>query len=148
MKRWALLTIGLYAAILLLLTVPMFMAYGVKWSLHPSPHVEQTESLEKAFGLYREWGYWIWLGVLVLGEALLLFVPVRLAGRRMTSRRHVLVPVVTAAFLFASVLFSAVFAVASAIFGDRAGSIFELFGNGDGGTLAAALLYPLVLWAI
>ncbi|HEY2951880.1 MAG TPA: hypothetical protein VGK40_04810 [Verrucomicrobiae bacterium] len=149
MKRWAILTVALYAVILLLLTVPLFLAYGFKWSLHAPPHVAMTVSLTDAFDLYREWGYWVWLGVMVLGQALLLFVPVRIAERRLTARRHVLVPVITAAFLLANVVLGAVFAVASAVFGDKAGGIFELFGNGNAAIeLLNVAFFPVLLWVI
>src|ERR1041385_3373551 len=93
MKRWAILTVSLYTVILLLLTVPLALAYGFRWSLQTPPHLAMTVSLTDAFDLYREWGYWVWLGVMVLGQALLLLVPVRRAERRMIARRHGLVPV-------------------------------------------------------
>ncbi len=148
MKRWALITIALYAAMLLLLTVPLLFVYGFKWSLRPQPTVEMALTLDEMFDLYAQWGYWLWLGVMVLSQALLLVVPVRFAERRLTARRPLLVPVITSAFLLANVIMAGVFALASAFFGDNAGGMFNLFGDGDLAVTLNVAFYPVVLWII
>ena len=148
MKRWALLVVCLYAVIWLLMSVPLLLAYGVKWSLHQQPHLGMTVSLNEAFDIYRQWGYWLWLVVMVLSQALLLLVPVRIAGRKLTARRHVLVPVITAAFLFANVVFGAVFAVACALFGDKAGGIVELFGVSTAAVVLNVAFIQVLLWVL
>ena len=105
MKRWASLTVLLYLLILVTLTVPLLMFGGVKWSSRGGASMFATHNdLEKGLSIYREWGYWVWAGGLVAGQALLLFVPLRAAQQRPTSRRHLLVPVITTAFLFANLL--------------------------------------------
>ena len=123
MKRWAILTVFLYFFILMLLTVPLLLVYGLRWTQGSIPQMEM--SLADALDVYREWGYWIWVMVMVTGAALLLLVPLDLAERRSKARRRLLVPVITSAFLFANVLISAIFAVLCAGFGDKAGDTYS-----------------------
>ena len=71
MKRWALVVVALYALILGVLTVPVgLMAFAPK------------ASAKDIADAYRCWPYWLWMGVMVLGQAALLVVPVRVTNRR------------------------------------------------------------------
>ena len=109
MKRWATLTVLLYLLILVALTVPVVLFGNIKWLAKGTESWWATDGrFGDALSMYREWGYWVWAGVMVLGQALLLFVPLRGAERRPTPRRHLLVPVITTAFLFANLLFAGV----------------------------------------
>ncbi len=123
MKRWAIVTVGLYALLLLSLTVPgiflasLSFAGATAWTF--------TQPLSEAQTIFREWGYWVWLAVLVSAQALLLLVPVRQAERRLRARRTLAVPVVTASFLLANLLLAGVFAVLAALFGDKASVAVE-----------------------
>ena len=79
MKRWAVLTVLLYALALLPLTVPV--------SGLPSTACQATApGLHNALRIYLNWGYWLWLGMLVAGQALLLLLPVNIAERRPPAR--------------------------------------------------------------
>ena len=80
MKRWAILTILLYALALLLLTVPVILI-SFHWGSRGGVN------LKDAAKMYLNWGYWIWLAVLVAGQALLLLLPIRIAERRLPARR-------------------------------------------------------------
>lgn len=118
MKRWAILTVLLYFVVLVLLTPPVLLLAGFG---KPSPAGwEFTQEMGDVLRTYREWGYWVWLAVMLLGQALLLLVPIDLARRRPTTRRRLAVPVITAAFLFANVVCGAVFSLSCAAFGDGA----------------------------
>jgi hypothetical protein len=75
--------------------------------------------------LFKTWGFWLWLGVLLTAQALLLLVPVDVAERRPTRRRRLLVPVVTASFLLANLFLAGVFAILSAAMGDKASVVVE-----------------------
>jgi hypothetical protein len=89
MKKWALLVVILYALILIGLTWPLgFLAlkHDVKVS-------------DLFFSKY----YWSIVGVMVLGQAVLLVVPVQFASRRPVSRRS-LVPAVLASGLMIGLL--------------------------------------------
>ncbi len=71
MKRWAILTVLIYALALLLLTVPgILIAFG-NWGLH-----SDNQTLKGVAQIYVAWQYWLWLGVLVAGQILLLLMPI------------------------------------------------------------------------
>ena len=137
MKRWALLTVLLYAAILILLSVPMLLFFGLKWPLgsRSGGAWEWSLSPAEAVGMYRQWGYWVWLAVLVVAQLALLLVPLGVAERRPKPRRPLLVPVITAGFLLANLLLSGTLAVLCAIFGDDAFKPFEFLGDLTGTAL-------------
>ena len=99
MKRWALLTVLLYAAALLLLTVPAIWIAFSGWS-------EKGVSLPNALKMYLRWAYWLWLAVFVAGQALLLLLPIHIAERRLPARRPLKVPVIVTAFFLANLCFA------------------------------------------
>jgi hypothetical protein len=76
MKRWALLVVALYLLIMGALTIPVIAAAFV-------PRVELSEAAK----VYGYWAYWLGVGVMVLAQAALLIVPVRIAERRPVTRR-------------------------------------------------------------
>lgn len=129
MKRWAIITVLLYGLLLAGLTMPVCWlgslkkprattdANGVRQESHWQPSVS-VESLRE---IYQVPGYWIGLGVMLTCQAALFFVPVKLPERRWKSRRHLLVPTITTAFLIANLCFAGVLAIACGIFGDEAG---------------------------
>ena len=51
--------------------------------------------------VYGTWIYWVLLAVLVLCQAGLLLIPLRVAGGRPTSRKHVFLPIIVSGFLVA-----------------------------------------------
>ena len=129
MKRWAIVTVTLYAVLLLCLTVPVMLICWLKWQANAGQpelgHWEWEVDLAGLIGLFREWGYWLWLSVLVAAQALLLLVPVGVAERRPTRRRRLLVPVVVASFLLANLFLAGVFAILAAAMGDKASVVVE-----------------------
>ena len=124
MKRWATLTVLLYLVILVALTVPVILFGSIKWSATDGAAWWATTS-QDVFEIYREWGYWVWAGVMVLGQALLLFVPLQGAERRPTPRRHLLVPVITTAFLFANLLLAGASSILLAANKDKPFEVIE-----------------------
>lgn len=146
MKRWAIVTVLLYALLLVVLTAPvLYLAMGSWWG-HPASG--GGISLTEAFKPYQAWGYWVCVAVLLLGQALLLLVPVDVSQRRLTPRRKLLVPVITSAFLFANVFFGALFSLACAIAGDGALKALSMFGDEDPGPWLSLALITSVLWLI
>jgi len=111
MKRPALAVVVIYLAALVALTVPVsFVAF---WSdLHA---IDVTESM-------RHWVYWLFLAVMVAGQAALLVLPVKIASRRPTTRRSLLWPVLTAGFLMGLLVLGAVTAVTEFV---RQGHAFD-----------------------
>ena len=100
MKRWAILTVFLYALALLLLTVPAILIAFVGKS---------SNSVKENAEIYLQWGYWLWLAVLVAGQALLLLLPLNLAEKRLPARRPLKTPVIVAAFFLANLCFAGSF---------------------------------------
>lgn len=124
MKRWAIVTVILYGSLLLLLSVPLLLLFGLaksapgntwEWSIRPPDALE----------VFQTWWFWIVLGVFVVAQAAMLVVPVATAERRPKSRRRLLVPIVTAAFLLANLFFAGLFAVLVAAMGDDASKVIE-----------------------
>jgi hypothetical protein len=126
MKRWAYLTTALYVLILGLLTVPALVLASLVWS--SQAHRWHTDiPLREALTVYREWGFWLWIGVLVACQLCLLVIPAKAAERRPVARRHVGVALGVISFLLANIFFAGVVALACGVFGDEAGRPLELF---------------------
>ena len=128
MKRWAILTIVVYAALLALLTLPLIVVASVDWSSRGQPP-QITVSPQQALGVFREFGFWIWLGVFVAAQAALLLVPVSAAERRPVKRRHVGWLVAASSFLLANLFLAGIFCIALGIFGDAGYAPVEFFGT-------------------
>jgi hypothetical protein len=129
MKRWAFVTVTLYALLLLLLTTPVMLIGWLKWQTNLAQpglsHWESEVDLKKIPELLRYWGYWLWLGVLVAAQVLLLLVPVDIAERRPVRRRRLIVPIVTASFLLANLFLAGLFSILSAAMGDDSSVVVE-----------------------
>jgi len=97
MKRWAVLTVLLYALALIVLTVPLLLVAFGGWSKNGD-----SMNLQNTLKIYFNVGYWIWLVVLVGGQALLLLLPLKIAERRLEPRRPLQTPVLVAGFLLAN----------------------------------------------
>ena len=108
MKRWGLLVTAFYLVVLTVLSLPV--TYAAFW--------EPETSIYDMLGMYQEWIFWIWIGIMVCGEALLLFVPVRYTTRRLKSRRPLLVPIITSGFFLGILLFSGLLSISGGIWGD------------------------------
>jgi len=123
-KRWAALTVLLYLVTLIVLTLPVvWVAFG-KWWLKENQGIAWHEALQ----WFLEWGYWVWLAVMGLGQALLLLAPVGIAQRRLAPRRPLLAPVITTGFFLANIFLGAVLALLCAIFKDKAFDAFAVVG--------------------
>lgn len=121
MKRWAALTVLLYALALIVLTAPiMLVAFG-SWA-------KSSIGWQNVVQTYAAWGYWLWLAVLVAGQALLLLLPLNIAERRLPARRPLKIPVIVTAFFLANLCFAGIFSILCAIFTDRAFDLFNWFG--------------------
>ena len=151
MKRWAVLTVLLYALALLLLTVPvLLMAFG-GWGNNG-----QGLALKDAAHVYRHWGYWLWLAVLIAGQATLLLVPVNIAERRLPARRPLKVPVIVTALFLANLLFAGLLAVFCAAFKEEGFGIFGFLtpfkanevSPSDLQTVVGMIITILVFWFI
>jgi hypothetical protein len=159
MKRWAALTILLYALALLLLTVPVMATAFGGWGKSGSG-IGWLSALKTCSNL----GYWIWLAVLVGGQALLLLLPINIAERRLPERRPLKLPVIVTAFFLANLFIAGVFSILCALFRDGAFGLFELLnpatlfnapsanGNDSGWSIVGGAILMLIgfwiIWAI
>lgn len=136
MKRWGLLVTALYFATLALLTFPV--AYA---AMLPHP------SVRTALQTYAAIPYWIWIAVLVIGQLLLLLVPIRLAERRPVGRRPLLAPVVVTGFFLGCLTFFFALSIQLALWGDR------LFPKSTSGNIlllwtCASIVAGWLLWGV
>jgi hypothetical protein len=154
MKRWAILTVLVYALALLLLTLPVALIAFGNWGKNAS-----NFGIQQALQIYFNWGYWLWLAVLLAGQFLLLLLPINLAERRLPARRALKIPIVVSAFFLANLVFAGIFSILCAVFTDNAFDYFNLFAlfpgdagqngsNNDSGTgiLFTMILTILVFW--
>jgi hypothetical protein len=124
MKRWAIFTVFLYALALSLLAAPVVLlafAWG-KRDMHIDLH-----------GLgqfYANWGFWLWLGVLVIGQALLLLLPINIAARRLPARRPLKIPVIVTAFFLANLCLAGLLSIFCAFFEEEGFQIFMYLAPG------------------
>jgi hypothetical protein len=100
MKRWAFVVVALYALILVVLTVPVALLAFV-------PQAGAKDMVE----VYRYGPYWLWVGVMVLGQAALLVVPVRVASRRPVAHRSLLWPIVTGGLMMGGLAVGAMYSL-------------------------------------
>jgi hypothetical protein len=149
MKRWAILTVLLYAIALLVLTMPAIWIAFNGWS-------DQGVSLQNALKMYLRWGYWLWLAVLVTGQALLLLLPLNIAERRLPARRPLKIPVVVTAFFLANLFFAGMLSILCADFKEDGINFFGYFlpfkpnqvSPSDFETEFGAVITGLAFWII
>ncbi len=154
MKRWAILTVFLYALALVLLTLPVTLVALGNWGKN-----DMQIGLHEVLKFYANWGYWVWLGVLVAGQALLLLLPINIAERRLPARRPLKIPVIVTAFFLANLCFAGIFSILCTVFTDKAFDYFDLFAvfrsaatpnnnNSGTGTLVTMIFTVLIFWVI
>jgi hypothetical protein len=156
MKRWAILTVFLYATALILLTVPVVLVAFANWGSKGD-----DIGIKDMLAIYANWGYWLWLTVLVAGQFLLLLLPIDISERRLPTRRKLKIPVIVTVFFLANLAFAGIFSIGCAIFTDHAFDYFDLsllFNSGansnnqaannhsDNGALFTMILTVLVFW--
>jgi hypothetical protein len=139
MKRWAFITVGLYLLALLALTAPVFAA-AYHWG------AKSIFGWDDIFHVFQEAPYWIWIGVSVAAQVLLLVVPVAKAAGRPVKRRHVLTPILTSAFLLGFMCVAFVAMIAVVIWKDDGLKMFEVFGNSGFHPWGALASYVAVAW--
>lgn len=114
MKNWGIVIVLVYALTIVVLLVPGAVLLGVGvdaagWAGF-LPHVGNA---------YAAWFTWAMAAVPVLGEALLLFLRVDTAQKRLKPRAHVLVSALTASFFLAVLTMAGIFGFGVAVRGDK-----------------------------
>lgn len=143
-KRWATLTVLIYALALILLAVPgIIIAFSGKASF----------SVRQAVTVYNEWAYWLWVALLVGGQALLLLLPINIAQKRLPARRNLKMPVVVSAFFLGLLVLAGALSLIAAIYGDNVPPYYNLgylmHGQDTGiGASLTGLVTLLVFWLV
>ena len=149
MKRWAVLTVLIYALALLVLTFPVVWIAFSGWS-------DKGVSLHNALKIYRHWSYWLWLTVLVTGQALLLLLPINISERRLPARRPLKTPVIVSAFFLANLCFAGLVSILCLYFKEDGFNFFGYFlpfkpnqvSPSDFATGFGAVITGLAFWII
>jgi len=126
MKRWAVLVVFLYLLVLVALTSPLILV-----GFYPGMTVRD------ALSTFSEWMYWAGLGVMIVGQAVMLLAPVDLALQRPTSRRSVLWPTLASGLMVGLLVVGVVISVDEYIRKDKAT-----------GSLIILLPVIFVVWAV
>ncbi|MFA5339451.1 MAG: hypothetical protein WC317_04800 [Candidatus Omnitrophota bacterium] len=100
MKRFAIIIILLYGAILVVLTVPT-IAIALRLQLRLSDAVAALVS----------WRYWVLLLIMLVCQAALLGIPVRVESKRLVTKGPIIFTVVASGFLAAFMVWAAVGAI-------------------------------------
>ncbi|MGO9642303.1 MAG: hypothetical protein ACLP1Y_13490 [Candidatus Acidiferrales bacterium] len=112
MRKWGVVITVVYALIVLGLLTPgaILMVGGdyAKWG----------ELAGNVWGTYTSWLFWVFFGVVLCGEALLLFLSVDTSRQRLKPRAHILVSCTVAAALTAMLTAAAIWSVVLAANGD------------------------------
>ena len=137
MKRWAILTVLLYAVALALLTLPVVLLAFGNWGKN-----SDSKGFHDTLELYQNWAYWIWLAVLMAGQALLLLLPIHIAEKRLPARRPLRTPVIVTAFFLANLCLAGLLAGLCAIFLENGFQILNVRGLIDGLTGALFQIQP------
>jgi hypothetical protein len=95
------------------------------WGSHRGKGIEFDQTL----AFYQERGYWMWVVLMGVGQAMLLVVPVGIARERPTPRRPLLVPVLACSFFLANLFFSAGLSVLCVTLHDRAFDFLAFTGD-------------------
>ena len=101
MKKWGLLVTLFYMVALAALAIPLLLCF---WGVFPLGSSNKWDLLK----VYVRWDFWTLIAIMGIGQLLLLFVPVQIAERKLKSRRPLLVPVITAAFMTVVLISAAV----------------------------------------
>jgi hypothetical protein len=158
MKRWAVLTVLIYAFALIFLTAPIALIAFGNWGLK-----NDSWGIKDVLATYANLGYWLWLAVLLAGQALLLLLPINISERRLPARRALKIPVIVSAFFLANLCFAGIFSILCAIFTDHAFDYFDLSllfkiganpsqqsanNNSGGGTIFTMILTVIIFWLV
>jgi hypothetical protein len=135
MRKWGILISAFYALLVLALIVPgaIFLAGHDYSSLR--------EFLGSVNGAYGDWVLWLLIAVVLVSQALLLFVSIDTSEKRLKPRAHILVSCVAATILTALLTSGIVWSLGFTIRGDN---FWKSFFNEE----ANLLLFWGALWVL
>jgi hypothetical protein len=111
MRKWGLVVSLFYAGAVILLLVPLAVALIGDWHSIGDLHRHITEA-------YGYWGTWLFVGVFIAGQVLLLVLSVDVTQRRLKPRTHILLSALVAGLFLAVLTSAALLSIAAALRGD------------------------------
>jgi hypothetical protein len=136
MKRFAVIAVLLYGAILALLTLPMLLD-----AFYPSIPFKDLASA------YASWRYWVIIVIMMACQAALLGIPVSAAGKRPVSKKPVMFSVIASGFLAAFLVFGIV-AAAIETFTEEPVAALSILDMSGGKTTYFGLAGFIIVWLI
>ena len=112
MRKWGLVVSVFYAGAVILLLVPLVVALVGDWHSVGDLHRHIVEA-------YGYWATWLFVGVFIAGQVLLLVLSVDVTERRLKPRTHVLLSALVAGLFLAVLTSAAVLSIAAALRGDN-----------------------------
>lgn len=109
MRKWGVLITCFYFFVVACLLIPAALTIA---TYHPGTLKEWLE-------VYHDWLLWIWIGILVGGEALLLFISVDSSQKRLKPRQHVLASLAMIALMVALLTFAGALSLLAGAIGDK-----------------------------
>lgn len=103
MLKWGIVITVVYALVVTLLIVPGFAILGG----------------DRITEIYELWLTWVWIGIMIGGQAVLLFLRVDTSLKRLKPRTHLWVSMLTTSLLTGLLFFAAVWSLLAGILGDR-----------------------------
>jgi hypothetical protein len=98
--HWGLIVAGLYLALFVAITLPVLVAGFFK-------EFAKNGFNNIPFDVYKEKGYWVLTGVLVVSQFLFLRVPIRLGFKRPTTQKSIWLPIIVSGFWLACLVIGA-----------------------------------------
>jgi hypothetical protein len=144
MKRWAVLTVAIYAIALLLLMTPVILIGFGGWAA-------KSKTLSDPLELYSYLAFWIWLAVFVMGQMLFLLLPIDTAERRLPARRPVRITVLVTGFFLANLFFTGILSIAFVVLKDSSVDLFpdlSPFESFDTNLLVGVLVCIGAFWIL
>lgn len=122
MRRWGLVITLFYVVFVVFLLVPVVATTIPElnyWNGTDGAHAVLVKVLESVIEMRDDSVWWLWVGMLMGGQVLLLFLSVDVSRRMLRPRQHVAVTAGAAALLSALLMFAAILSLASVIYGDK-----------------------------
>ena len=123
MRKWGVVVTALYAVVLVGLVTPALLILLDRWSLLKTLITNFSSYwpgfIDSLAYIYVAWPYWLWIGICVVGQALLLFLSVDTTWRRVKPRQHLGVSIALTTLLFSVLTMTAVYSLAAGLYGEE-----------------------------
>jgi len=133
MNKWGWVITVFFIVVVVVLLVPA----GLVLALDSLPTAADLK------GIYQDWVMWMFAGIVILGQILLLWLRVDTTQKRLKPRTHILVSVITTASLMAILTADIVFAAGTSVRGDK---FLDLFPDSADALVVFGI--PWLVWAV